>query len=195
MATAEQSYLKSLSDEGCQNCPTIVDYYQPTEPLFAALVISPIGVSVLPLYTGAEITPSMLQSLVGAVEMAHRRGIIHRDIKPDNIYLDKGNTGRIILNWSSAALVGVRCRWVGTRKCADQTDDDGTYTLCRESDLRSLMRTVHCLLKQKLPQCDDSKAKEYWDKVESNYPCFRRGMELAIEVNYEDMKKLVINIL
>ena len=87
--------------------------------------------------------------------------------------------------------MGTKCRFVGTRKFSDAPDDDGTHVPSAAMDLRSLMRTIYCLIKQRQPLCDDENAREYWQKVEDNYPTFRQGISLACGVEYDGLKELV----
>ena len=68
--------------------------------------VSPIGDPVLPLPITAEITPDMFKTLVKTLQHAHVGNIVDRDVKPDNILLDRVDNTRVIVgDWSSAAVM------------------------------------------------------------------------------------------
>lgn len=199
MAEKERDVLNSLSGGGVTNTPMFRELF--VQANFSALILTPLGVSVLPCPLSAQVTPNMLVTLLQVVQKAHDLNWIHRDIKPDNIYLDNQNTSRIILNdWSSAVPAGFECDYVGTRLFADGPNALNKHTPDNRLDLRSLVKTVFCLLKQRIPSVEDNEVavREYWDKVTLQFPLFRKAMDLAdagTADTYEKLAELFVNTL
>ncbi len=65
-----------------------------------------------PRVVGAGAAVAILIDVAKAVSYAHHRGVVHQDIKPDNILL--GNFGEVLLlDWGSALTLQPGGRWVG----------------------------------------------------------------------------------
>jgi serine/threonine protein kinase len=195
LADFERYVLTSLREGGLtDNIPSVIDLY--THPTFHGLILTPVGVPVLPCPIGADITPYMLVTLLRVVQQAHMARWIHRDIKPDNIYLDRRNTAKIILNdWSSAAEVGVECNYVGTKLFGDKPRTGNKHTPEPCLDLQSLVKTAYCLTKQRIPPVvdNDLDVQHYWDQVKDQSPLFSKAMEFARMVNYDALADLFKN--
>ncbi len=58
-------------------------------------------------------TVRLAVDLVGPLAAAHRAGLVHRDVKPDNVIVDRGGTGRLI-DFGLAARGGVNDEIAGT---------------------------------------------------------------------------------
>lgn len=173
MAEVERQILTSLVDEGVRNIPSFQELHNHDD--FSALVLTPVGVSVLPCPVGAVVTPSMLRALLHVVQHAHRLGWIHRDIKPDNIYLDHRDASTIMLNdWSSAARTGIDCDYVGTPIFGEKPGAGGKHSPDARLDLRSLVKTAFCLSKQLMPKAiaDDVAMQQYWVRIQEEFPRF-----------------------
>jgi serine/threonine protein kinase len=101
MVEMEATMLNALKRVGVANVPTFK--WTLHKAGFSALAVLPVGLPVLPCPTNARLTPSMMVALVDVVKAAHVLGWVHRDIKPDNIFLDQNDLTKIVLNdWSSA---------------------------------------------------------------------------------------------
>jgi serine/threonine protein kinase len=189
MADFEIKVLNELSTVD-RNVPCCRDKYVSKE--FNALILTPLGLPVLPC--SVEISSYMLVDLLKVVKYAHEINWIHRDIKPDNIYIAQNDNTRIVLNdWSSASKKGVLCDFVGTWLFGDQPDINNQHKPEPCTDLRSLVRTVYCLSKQRMPLVNENAVvEEYWKNVEDMHPLFKRAMRLADAVDYKDLETLFL---
>jgi hypothetical protein len=195
MATAERTVLTSLSAGGVTNIPSYRELHLCED--FHALILTPLGVPVLPCPVHADLTPIMLVLLLKVVQKAHNLDWIHRDIKPDNIYLDHEDTSRIVLNdWSSAVHSNIECDYVGTRLFGDGPDANKKHIPEQCLDLRSLVKTAFCLSKQRIPTVEDNDAAvhQYWGRVKQQYPLFRKAMDLADTASYDELADLFANV-
>lgn len=197
MAEVEREVLMSLLHGGVSNVPMCRALHN--GDAFSALVLTPLGVPVLPCPVGVIVTPAMLLSLLQIVEQVHRLGWIHRDIKPSNIYLDHRHTATIVLNdWSSAARTGIECAYVGTPLFGDRPPHRGrTHIPDARLDLRSLVKTAFCLSKQFRPNVaedDDTGIEKYWTRIEQQFPTFRRALTLADAVQYEALREVLTEV-
>lgn len=191
MAMTERDVLTSLSEGGVSNIPSFRELH--FSPDFHALILTPLGVPVLPCPLSADITPYMLVTLLNVVQMAHGLNWIHRDIKPDNIYLARADPSRIVLNdWSSAAPANVECDYVGTRLFGDGPSANNKHRPDQRLDLRSLVKTVFCLSKQRMPTVEDNDGavKQYWDRVAQQSPQFLKAINFADEGTADSYDKL-----
>lgn len=192
MAETERTVLQSLSEEGVANIPSVQEFHFCDS--FSALILTPLGVSVLPCRGRTIVTPAMLVALLQVVQGAHRSQWIHRDIKPDNIYLDQRDSSRIVLNdWSSAARPGIECDYVGTRLFGDRPRGDRKHTPDARLDLRCLVKTAFCLSKQYVAWAEDndSAVQQHWGQIEQQFPTFQMAMAHANAVDYEALRTLL----
>jgi hypothetical protein len=194
MAAAERTVLTSLSTGGVVNIPTYIDLYACEN--FQALILTPLGVPVLPCPVHADVTPTMSVTLLQVVQKAHSLGWIHRDIKPTNIYLDINDTSRIVLSdWSSAVRANIECDYVGTRIFGDKPGPTNRHVPEQRLDLRCLVKTAFCLSRQRNPIVEDNdlEVQQYWSKIKDQYPLFRKAMDLADAVKYDELAELFRN--
>mmetsp|Transcript_15453 Transcript_15453/g.22689 ORF Transcript_15453/g.22689 Transcript_15453/m.22689 type:complete len:540 (+) Transcript_15453:114-1733(+) len=191
LAIAERNILTDLNVINAWNIPVCRELHVFED--FNALIITPLGTSVLPCTVHTYISPRMIVTLLEVIQSVHNRGWIHRDIKPDNIYFDKDDTTRIVLNdWSSAVKRGTECDFVGTRIFGDPPDIHGKHMPTPKLDLRSLVRTAFCLSKQRLPLVEDDTiaVQQFWEGVKKDYAIFATAMELADSSNYDGLESL-----
>jgi serine/threonine protein kinase len=195
MACREWGVLRELREAGIQHVP------EPMELLreVPALIVTPIGVPVLPCPIHVRLTNSMFVTLLEVVRVAHRLGWGHRDIKPDNIYLDCGDLTKIVLNdWSSAARLGEVCQFVGTKYFGDRPDEENNHIPHQRLDLRSLVRTVYCLVHQRIQDVnvdEDGAIETFWCNVAQENFAFRQALTFADEMNYEELSKCFLSYL
>lgn len=103
---------------------------------------------------GGALALSVAKQILGGLSLIHANGIIHRDIKPDNILLDSRGTARLI-DFDIARLFSEeKCSDTtpkGTRAYAPPEQYGFRQTDCR-ADLYSLGVTVNELASGKLPE-------------------------------------------
>ncbi len=87
MAVTDRTLLMSLSTRNIHSFRELNSTVN-----FHALLLPPLGLSVLPCLNYANLTPIMFVALLQVVKIAHSLGWIHRDIQPDNIYLYHDDT-------------------------------------------------------------------------------------------------------
>jgi len=61
--------LTSLNEKGVANIPSFKELHLFAD--FHALILTPLGIPVLPCPVNADITPNMLVALLNVVQMAH----------------------------------------------------------------------------------------------------------------------------
>lgn len=105
----------------------------------------------------AETARDILSELASALDYAHRRGVIHRDIKPDNILIE-AETGRALLTdfgiakaTSAGATLTVDGAILGTPLYMSPEQASGERALDGRSDLYSLGVLGYAMLTGKPP--------------------------------------------
>jgi serine/threonine protein kinase len=205
----EVAKLSTLKDVCVTNIPVVVSVAE--SPEYLALVVAPVGQPIQPS-RGATLTlrGKHFSDLVTVLEHAHRLGIIHRDVKPDNIFIHNGN---VILNdWGSACDAGVPTAWVGTRCYSEPPPlitavlDSAAESDSKESidclaagehcprpsdDLKALVRTAYsCLLRDNLlpPFDDTTEITSYWNARSSPPHYFHELLEYALSCDYDNLR-------
>ena len=185
LAITEKIVLTQLSDMNVRNIPIFRELHETAD--FNALILTPLGVTVLPCAVNSYVTPRMIVTLLQVIRSAHNCGWIHRDIKPDNIFFDRNDARRIVLNdWSSAARTGIECFYLGTKVFGDPPNSKNRHIPTPQLDLRCLVRTAFCLSKQRLPILGEGAAvEEYWARIGQEHPPVALAMGLADSSNYD----------
>ena len=98
-------------------------------------------------------------SIIDALEYAWQFGIVHRDIKPDNLLLAADNTAKVI-DFGLAAVVDTEHppvplvpanTWVGTAAYLAPEQARSTYTVDHRADIYALGATLYHALTGRLP--------------------------------------------
>jgi serine/threonine protein kinase len=195
-ADFESIVLQELKNGNVSNIPEVISLYSSEHIDYHALIITPVGDSVLPC--SFDVTPRMLVTLLEVIEHVHTIGWIHRDIKPDNIFLNSNDKTMIILNdWSSAVRRDTaESEYVGTCLYGDGPTRLNFHSPTPQLDLKCFLKTVFCLIKQRQHMVkNQQEAIQYWENVETIYPRFKYAMELAENNQYNQLKEaLLLNI-
>jgi hypothetical protein len=105
----------------------------------------------------SEDTRELMAEMAGALEYAHRQGVVHRDIKPDNILIDEHSRRPVLTDFGIAkarvgdealtitgALIGTP-QFMSPEQAAGRADVDG------RSDIYSLGVVAYLALSGRLP--------------------------------------------
>jgi serine/threonine protein kinase len=184
----ENRILTQLHEAQVPNIPVVEFFFQSAEN--CALVVSPVGIPILPgpSNTLILITPQLICTLLGVLEHAHAQGIVHRDVKPANIYLTANNEV-ILSDWGSAAPLQIHCKYVGTPLYGEQKTAEHTPSVAL--DLCSLVKTAFTLKQQKSPVCDPHswiEIENYWNEMSMAFLGFQDLLHIAESENHEMLR-------
>ena len=190
MGNQEFTYLQQFSKRGINNVPIVRNALETINSYM--LVVTPVGIPVIP--SAYNFTPKMMIDLLEVLNKVHSINLIHRDVKPDNIYFDSNNPNRIILNdWSSAANSGIACRYQGTPFFGEPKVESHTPTI--QLDLKCLVKTIFFISHQKnYPNIDFNNyaaITNYWDGLKIGYPQFATVMNVAEIGNYQELENIL----
>ncbi len=147
MGNNEHVILTQLANH--KNVPTVIEFLQLADDA-SALILTPVGEPILPATT--LFSPSIIFcTVLEVLEFAHNMNIIHRDVKPNNIFLDKSKNKIILNDWGSAVNFGEIYPYQGTPLYGEK--NDGTHRPTKSLDLCSLVKAAFSINLQKFPNC------------------------------------------
>jgi hypothetical protein len=160
--------------QGCMNVPVVVrsNLSVCDRP---GLILSPAGKPVLPVRRGVCTKNVHYVKLLEALQFAHRHKICHRDVKPQNMFVDDNQ--RIILNdWSSAAYTGMSVLWTGTGPY--YASHEGDHLPQPHNDLVALVRSVFCMYRNMFPPND-------LEAIMQGSKLWRECLQAAADLDYD----------
>jgi serine/threonine protein kinase len=189
----EELTLRQLQAEGVSNVPTVHDTVHSIQ--YYALILTPVGIPIILASQTNPITQLMALTLFETISHAHRLKIIHRDVKPENIFLDRKDLNRIILNdWGSAVTISDgndNFPYEGTplygRQCIKEQAQVATEAL----DLHCLVKTLYQIKQQRYPGCGSEwgEIQEYWISVARKFPTFQTLLNCADAGNATELRR------
>lgn len=190
MGIQEFTCLQHFSTIGINNVPIVQNSLETVNSYM--LVVTPVGIPVIP--SAYNFTPKMMIDLVKVLYQVHSINLIHRDVKPDNIYFDSNNPNRIILSdWSSTANSGIACPYQGTPFFGEPKVEFHFPTI--QLDLKCLVKTIFFISHQKnYPNIDFNNyvaITSYWDGLKNDYPQFATAMNIAESGNYVELENIL----
>ena len=105
---------------------------------------------------GSEQALTVVECIAGVLEVAHKRGLVHRDVKPQNILLREGGAPALTdfdLVQAMDTTGGTRTGAMGTVLYAAPEQNEDASRVDHRADIYSLgMTAVFCIYGKKLPQ-------------------------------------------
>ena len=153
-----------------------------------------------------NVTLSQMQQLLECLKGAHRVGVVHRDIRPENIFMDSSGVARLI-DWGAAYMANAHMALaqglIGTfRYASDAVLEAAIQGSAREptpaDDLESLVRAVFAVNTvtignelAKLDQGDFVEAREFWRGKRAGNDFYGVFVDAAGRCDYGVLKNLV----
>lgn len=138
--------------------------------------------------TSAKDAAEMIRDVAAAVDAAHQRGIVHRDIKPDNIMIDGG--GRpLVLDFGLARIaddpaVTRSGQILGTPHYMSPQQASGVVAIDHRTDIYSLGAVLYAILAGRPPHGNDGGTAEVLRRVLQDEPppvvSVARGVPLSL---------------
>lgn len=152
------------------------------------------------------VTSTHVQQLLECLKGAHRVGVVHRDIRPENLMVDSSGTAQLI-DWGAAYMassdVAVAQGLIGTfRYASDEVLEAAIEGTAREpkaaDDLESLVRTVLAIntatIRMELAQLvqgDFAAARDFWRSKRAGNHYHEVYFKAASVCDYDALNGLV----
>jgi serine/threonine protein kinase len=196
----EGHILRLLADLGVTNVPHFEESCELSDGSPAmALIETPIGTPLWNFHArlyDVEVSSQHICDLVDTLGQAHSLGFVHRDVKPDNIFMYEG---RIILNdWGLVRRQNEHCEWAGTAvygvKPANDTEA-AAYRPQFSHDLVALVRSAYVIFFRTHPILEeDQTVSSFWETKFTPPSLWRLLVTAAASSEYDTMKHLLVQI-
>lgn len=138
---------------------------------------------------GIERSIAIVEEIAGALEAAHARGLVHRDVKPRNILLRKDGTSALTdfdLVHAHDTTGGTRTGALGTVHYAAPEQNEDASTVDHRADIYSLgMTAVFCIHGKKFPQAVMYQRERFLAGLQCPSP-LRNVLQHAVAIQPED---------
>jgi serine/threonine protein kinase len=189
----EEKTLRQLQAREVSNVPTVHDTVDSIQ--YYALIMTPVGIPIILASQTNPITQLMALTLFETISHVHSFEIIHRDVKPENILLDRNDLNRIILNdWGSAVTISDANNhfpYQGTPLYGEQCIKGQAQVPTKALDLHCLVKTLYQIKQQRYPGCGSEwgEIQAYWKFVARNFPTFQTLLDCADHGNATELRR------
>ncbi len=156
------------------------------------LVVGPVGSPVRPAADGLPVNGPQFADLLEILHTAHSCNIVHRDVKPPNMFL---SGDKIFLNdWGSSCERDSLELFVGTYGYCDTRVPGHDVRYGAEADLRGLVRSCFAMYTGLAPPHSCALAEEFWAIHLRVNSLWWRAMEYANSLQYEELRLLLTQL-
>lgn len=156
------------------------------------LLVTPVGEAVQPKRNGILVNGTHIADLISVVKLAHATGILHCDIKPDNIYYAEGY-GILLNDWSSAVPIKAATNRYGTYGFYDNRRSPD-IPITPSDDLNALVKSAYLMLfnvPAPHPQYDLSSCLDtFWDKLFREGTIWKAAIDMCRSCDYDGLQSL-----
>ncbi len=193
----EAKFMASLNHP---NIVKVIDYDDQTDVLAIIMeLLEGQDLDVIIKTKGAmmpEFAIPIFTQILDAFQYAHNKGIVHRDVKPSNIFIDNNGHAKI-LDFGIAKIFGTQDDFtttgtqIGTPMYMSPEQVKADKNIDHRSDIYSLGVTLYFILHGKTPYDTDTQSNfEIFNKIVfepitslTNYPYFNDVIKKAVEKN------------
>ena len=180
---------------GQDNVPHILNDQLLSKAGNKCLVITKMGDCVQPKSKGRIVHGHHIRTLVEILRVAHARNLCHRDVKPDNIYID--DDGKVFLSdWSSSCDRDSMQTYQSTFGFYDNptTPEAPTMTVSPKDDLRALVKSAYLMLFNSSAPHPDLDVTLFWRNRLREDTIWKEAMDYCDDLDYDRLQSLFITI-